>query len=369
MRTPLSDNHVELGARMVDFAGWEMPVQYAGILGEHRHTRTRVSLFDTCHMSEFIIRGPGALSALRAALACRVDGLQVGRCRYGFLLNADGGIVDDLICYRVEPEEYMIVANAGRREADAAALGQRTGTKAEFADASDEMAKIDLQGPNALTALLAVAGPAARGLPYYGFTRIEVAGVDALVSRTGYTGELGYELYVAPEDVVGLWERLLELPDVKPAGLGARDTLRLEMGYSLYGHELDESTTPLEAGLQWALPAHADYVGAEALARRSEEGIQKRLVGVQFQGRRAARQDAPLLADDDDEEVGKVTSGCFAPSVGAAVALGYAAPGFAQPGRKLAARVRGTRLPGTVVELPFYREGTARKKVNNEEGQ
>ncbi|MFO7957037.1 MAG: glycine cleavage system aminomethyltransferase GcvT [Candidatus Brocadiia bacterium] len=367
MRTTLFDNHVKLGARMVDFAGWEMPVQYTGILREHRHTRSRVSLFDTCHMSEFIVRGPGAVSALQRALACRVDDLRVGRCRYGFLLNRDGGVIDDLICYRLQPAEYMIVANAGRREADAAALRERIGTKADFADASDETAKIDLQGPAALDALLEVADAAARELPYYGFARMEVGGADALVSRTGYTGELGYELYVAPDEVAGLWEDLLELPDVQPAGLGARDTLRLEMGYPLYGHELDERTTPVEAGLDWALPADNEYFGAEALARRHEKGIERRLVGVRFEGRRAAREGAVLLAED--EEVGRVTSGCFAPSVGAAVALGYVAPGVAEPGRTLAAEVRGSRLPGTVVELPFYRQGTARKKVKSQEGK
>lgn len=366
MRTSLFDSHVNLGARMVDFAGWEMPVQYTGILGEHRHTRSRVSLFDTCHMSEFIVRGPGALSALRRALACRLDGLRVGRCRYGFLLNRDGGVIDDLICYRLQPAEYMIVANAGRREADGGALRERISTEADFSDASDKTAKLDLQGPGALDALLKVANPEPRELPYYGFARMDVAGVDALVSRTGYTGELGYELYVSLDEVVGLWERLLELSDVQPAGLGARDTLRLEMGYPLYGHELDESTTPPEAGLDWALPAHNEYVGAEALARRREEGIRRRLVGVKFEGRRAAREGAPLLADGD--EVGRVTSGCFAPSVGAAVALGYVAPGVAEPGRVLAAEVRGSRLPGTVAELPFYEEGTARTKVKSEEG-
>ena len=280
MRTPLFENHVALDARMVDFAGWQMPVQYAGILDEHRHTRTTVSLFDTCHMSEFFIRGPGAQSALRETLACRVERMAVGRCRYGFLLNAAGGVIDDLICYRSGPEEFMVVGNAGRREADAEALAERIGTQADFADVSDETGKIDLQGP---------------------------------------------------------------------AGLGARDTLRLEMGYPLYGHELDESTTPVEAGLEWALPAHDEYVGAGTVRRLREEGPERRLVGLRFSGRQAAREGARLLAAEN--EVGTVTSGSFGPSLGSAVALGYAAAAVAKPGQRLEAEARGRRLSGRVYTL------------------
>jgi len=366
MRTPLFGNHTTLGARMVDFAGWEMPVQYTGILGEHRHTRTAASLFDTCHMSEFLIRGPGAQSALRTALACRVDGLRVGRCRYGFLLNADGRVIDDLICYRLAPEEFMIAANAGRRQADGEALSGRVGHEVEFADVSDETGKIDLQGPAALDALLEVSDAAARALPYYGVARMDVAGMNTLVSRTGYTGELGFELYVPAAAVRALWDRLLAVPGVEPAGLGARDTLRLEMGYPLYGHELDESITPVEAGLAWALPAHSEYVGAGAVRRLREEGPERRLVGLQFNGRRAARRGAPLLAGE--KEVGSVTSGSFAPSIGSAVALGYAAAPVLEPGQKIEAEACGRRLPGRIAELPFYKNGTARMKVQREEG-
>lgn len=367
MRTPLFGSHIALDARMVGFAGWEMPVQYTGILDEHRHTRTAVSLFDTCHMCEFLIRGPRAQSALRGTLACRVERMAVGQCRYGFLLNTAGGVIDDLICCRPGPEEFMVVGNAGRQEADAKALEGRIGAQADFADISDETGKIDLQGPASLDALLQVSDQAAGALRYYGLARMNVAGIDALVSRTGYTGELGFELYVAAEDARALWERLLGVRGVEPAGLGARDTLRLEMGYPLYGHELDESTTPVEAGLEWALPAHSDYVGAGAVRRLREEGPERRLVGLRFSGRQAAREGAPLLAAEN--EVGAVSSGSFAPSLGSAVALGYAAAAVAKPGQRLEAKVRGRRLSGRIAGLPFYKDGTARTKLESQEGR
>ncbi len=365
MRTPLYQEHRLLGARMTEFAGWEMPLSYGGILGEHEQTRQRVSVFDTCHMSEFRVGGPRSEQALRRTLACRIDGLAVGRCRYGFLLNESGGVLDDLICYRVKREEFMIVANAGRREVDAGVLKERIGEEAIFEDVSDETAKIDLQGPDAPRALSQLAGPAVLQLAYYGCDRMGVAGIHTLVSRTGYTGELGYELYLPADRVQELWQGLLDVGGVQPAGLGARDTLRLEMGYPLYGHELDESTTPVEAGYAKMLPAHGEYPGAQAVCARVAQGVSRRLVGVRFDGRRAARPGDALTVDGED--AGRVTSGCFGPSVGRAIALGYVSAEMDRPGQEVAATIRDAELPGEIVELPFYRDGTARLEITSKE--
>ncbi len=347
---------------MVAFGGWEMPVQYRGILDEHRHTRQRASVFDTCHMSEFTVRGPGAAQALRSALACRLAALEVGQCRYGLLLNGSGGIVDDLVCYRTAGDEFMIVGNAGRRREDACALGERLAGRASFEDVSDRTAKLDLQGPQALRVLQQLCDDAVGALRYYHFTRMRVGGTEATVSRTGYTGELGYELYVSPDEVQGLWQRLLDLEGVEPAGLGCRDTLRLEAGYPLYGHEISESVNPVEAGLSWVLPAGAGYVGAEAVCRLGPEDVSRRLVGVRFEGRKAARRGDVLLCAG--EAAGEVTSGSFAPSVGCAVALGYVRADCSGAGTEVEADVKGRCIKGTIVDVPFYVTRAAERIAN-----
>jgi aminomethyltransferase len=348
---------------MVDFAGWDMPVQYAGILAEHEHTRTHVSLFDTCHMSEFRVWGARAEQVLGGAVACRVAGLPEGRCRYGFLLNERGGVLDDLICYRIQFEEFMVVANAGTRERDGEVLEERLkGTV--FEDISDQNGKIDLQGPGALAALSELSDGAAASLPYYGFRYMMVAGIDTLVSRTGYTGELGYELYVPAYRIGALWDALLEVEGVEPAGLGARDTLRLEMGYPLYGHEMDETVTPVEAGFGRMLP-RGSYPGAEAVESQLKGGVDERLVGIELEGRRAARPGDPVFRGD--EEAGRVTSGSYGPSLGRAIALARVPDASSKPGTEVAAEVRGTRIPGQIVELPFYKGGSVRAETEEEE--
>jgi aminomethyltransferase len=360
MRTPLYDRHVALGARMVDFAGWEMPVQYAGILTEHEQTRTHVSLFDTCHMSEFRVWGARAEQVLSGAVACCVSGLPEGRCRYGFLLNERGGVLDDLICYRIQFEEFMVVANAGTRRRDGEVLEERL-KGAVLDDISDETGKIDLQGPDSLGVLNGLSDGTAGSIPYYGFRYMMVAGIDTLVSRTGYTGELGYELYAPTYRIGALWDALLGSDGVEPAGLGARDTLRLEMGYPLYGHEMDETVTPVEAGFGRMVP-RGIYPGADAIARQLKRGVDEQLVGIEFEGRRAARAGDPVFRAGT--EAGRVTSGSFAPSVGCAIALARVAADAAGPGTALEADVRGSRIPGRVVDLPFYKDGTVRAETS-----
>ena len=359
MRTPLYDCHRALGARMVPFAGWDMPVQYAGILAEHAQTRSRASLFDTCHMSEFRVTGPGAVETVARAVACRVRTLDVGRCRYGFLLNESGGVLDDLLCYRLAEDEIMIVANAGTRQRDAEVLEQRL-AGVTFRDVSDATAKLDLQGPASMEVLQRLGAGDLCDLHYFHFRRTRLAGMDVLTSRTGYTGERGYELYVEPKHAADLWNRLLEDEAVEPAGLGARDTLRLEMALPLYGQELDESVTPVEANLDRFLPKAGGYVGAEAVAERARRGVDRRLAGIVFDGRRAARHGDAVTCPDPPGE-GTVTSGSFAPSLGCAVALAYLPPACTRTGTRVRAEVHGSRIDGRLADLPFYTNGTARE--------
>jgi len=359
MKTPLYACHVALGARMIPFAGWDMPLQYAGILPEHRHTRAQASLFDCSHMSEFRVTGPGAMEVVAKALACRVRTLDVGQCRYGFLLEESGGILDDLLCYRLDDEEVMIVANAGTHDRDAQVLGERL-AGVGFQDISAATAKIDLQGPASMDVLDRLGAGDLHDLPYFHARRTRLAGIDLLASRTGYTGERGYELYVEPPRAEALWNRLLEDEAVQPAGLGARDTLRLEMGMPLYGQDLDESVTPVEANLTAFLPKAGGYVGAEAVAEHTQRGPDRRLAGIIFDSRRAARH-GDAISCAAPAGAGTVTSGSFAPSLGCAVALAYLPPACTEPGTAVEAETRGSRITGRVTNLPFYTRATARE--------
>ncbi|MFW5982625.1 MAG: glycine cleavage system aminomethyltransferase GcvT [Candidatus Brocadiia bacterium] len=355
-RTPLHDRHEQLNARMVDFEGWRMPLQYEGILQEHRHTRETACVFDTCHMSQFRVEGDNAGRALSEALACRITSLGQNRCRYGFILNRSGGIIDDIVCYRTGSQSYLIVGNAGTRNQVAEVLRERLSGRAECRDVSDDTAKIDLQGPGSAEVVEELY-PRAAQLDYFEF----FSGESTIISRTGYTGELGYEFYVPSGKATTIWDHLLDRPDVRPAGLGARDTLRLEAGLPLYGHELDESTTPLEAGYGGFLPDQGGYVGADAIEQQKRNGIEVSLVGIQFEGRRAARPDDDLLSHG--EVVGSVTSGAFGPSVGCAIAMAYLEAGAAGPGQEVQAAVRSHRITGTTTEMPFYRNGTVQTSL------
>ena len=358
--TPLAAEHVALGAKMVPFAGWNMPVQYTeGILAEHHHTRKEVSLFDICHMGEFRLKGADSAARLDHALARSVTDQAVGVCRYNFLLNEQGGIIDDLIVYRIADTEFFIVVNAARREIDFETLSARLGSGLEFTDESDRTAKLDLQGPGS-AAVLAKLGLAPETLPkYYHFTTVKLFGMDMLLSRTGYTGELGFELYFDASRAIEVWRGLLADPVVKPAGLGARDTLRLEMGYPLYGHELNERITPVEAGFGPMLKLEntsRDFVGSQALRNGKPE---KLLIGLKLEGRRAARAGMTVLSGG--QPVGTVTSGAFAPSLNCAVAMALIDANSADRTSFEIDLVR-TRIPARKHGLPFYTDGTARKK-------
>lgn len=357
--TPLHAWHCSQGAKMAPFAGWDMPIQYAGIVAEHEHTRTGASVFDICHMGEFLVYGMGAAQALATAVTHTLDTLNQGKCRYGFLLNEQGGVLDDLIVYRLGAEMFMLVVNGACVESDYAVLRARLPQTVTLEDISHQTAKIDLQGPLSLDVLETVLGKEAHGdkkyrdIGYFSFCETRFDGQPMLVSRTGYTGELGYELYLPWECALPLWERVLADARVRPAGLGARDTLRLEAGLPLYGHELDAAHTPAEAGMGRMLTSTADYVG-----KASVQNIRQILVPVRMRDRRAAREGDALILPSGTV-VGRVTSGSFAPSLGYAVALAYVDNAYAHT-QNFIVRTARADLPATVTTLPFYTHGTAR---------
>ena len=343
---------------MVPFAGFDMPVQYTSILAEHEQTRARAAVFDICHMGEFYLSGQGAAAALGTAVTHDLETLAPGKCRYGFLLNPAGGIVDDLIIYCLEPDSYMLVVNGARIAVDFETVKSRLPAAGlTFTNASAETAKIDLQGPLAFAVLQDRVPGDFSGLKYFNFAWTDFEGAKLMVSRTGYTGELGYELFLPADKAVALWEALVADPRVAPAGLGARDTLRLEMGYPLYGQDLDEAHTPAEAGYGWLLTSPAAYAGKEGAGV-----IRQKLVALEIPGRRSARHGDAVL-DKAGKPVGVVTSASFAPSLGHAVALAYVTASAADA-KDFKIQAARAELPARRSALPFYKSGTARKSVN-----
>jgi len=354
--TPLSDWHRQHGAKMVPFAGFDMPVQYSSILAEHEHTRTKAAIYDICHMGEFHLSGQGAAAALSTIVTHDLDTLAPGKCRYGFLCNEAGGVIDDLIVYCLDTDSYMLVVNAARIAIDFDCIKARLPEGLVFTDDSEATAKIDLQGPLAYEVLRdRVPGDCSR-LKYFNFTWTEFAGAKVLISRTGYTGELGYELFLPATAALALWEALAADPRVLPAGLGARDTIRLEMGYPLYGQDLDEEHTPAEAGYGWLLTSPAEYVGKGKAAR-----LDAKLLALEIPGRRSARH-GDTVTDKTGATVGVVTSASFAPSLGHAIALAYIKAGAAEA-KEFRIKAARAELPAFRRTLPFYKNGTARKVV------
>jgi aminomethyltransferase len=353
-RTPLYESHLEAGAKLVDFAGWEMPVQYAGVIEEHRAVRTAAGLFDVSHMGEVRVKGAGAEAFLQRLTPNDVAKLTPGRAHYSGLLTERGTYVDDLLIYRLAPEDFLVVVNASNAPRDFEWIASRAaGDDVEVTDESDRYALLALQGPKALEILTPLASRDVSGLKYYGFAEGEVDGAPALISRTGYTGEDGFELYVSPADAPRLWRRLLD-SGASPAGLGARDTLRLEAAMALYGHEIDETTTPFEAGLAWVVKLDkGDFLGRDALAAQKARGLARKLVGFEVQGRGIARQGHGVVSAEG--KVGDVTSGTWSPTFEKALGMAYVPSALAATGTPLTLDVRGRSLPAVVVETPFYR--------------
>lgn len=359
MRTPLYRKHVNLNARMAPFSGWDMPIQYEGILAEHQWTRTNTSVFDTCHMGEFSLRGPSARSDLERLLTQNVSSIAEGQARYGYLLRDDGGCLDDLTCYRFGPQHFWLIVNAGTLQADAEWIRSHLSPGTEFEDLSPRTAKLDVQGPKARTDLEAAFGVKLPDLRYFRFTTQRLAGIPTVISRTGYTGEFGYELYFPAAAALDFWEIILKSGAIKPAGLGARDTLRLEAGYPLYGHELGTNQTPVAAARGQFMDFGKNFIGRDACLRDRDKGCKRYLCGLRLNSKRAARAHDKVVIGQS--EVGEVTSGSLAPSLNTAVALAYIDDAHTAQGTQLEIESRGARLSAEVAVLPFYQDGTARR--------
>ncbi len=354
-RTPLFSAHVKAGARMVPFGGWEMPVQYRGIVEEHRTVRAAVGCFDVSHMGEFEVEGPGALPALQRLTTNDVAALEVGQIQYSVLCHEHGGIVDDLTVYRLAADRYMITVNAGNIDKDWTHVTTHGGG-ARWRNVSEATGLIAVQGPKAEALVGRLAELDVTRIGYYRFAQGKVAGVTTLVSRTGYTGEDGFELYAPAAEAERLWNALIEAgraDGVAPIGLGARDTLRLEMRYALYGNDIDDTTNPLEAGLGWVVkPAKGDFLGRAAIERVRAAGPARKLVGIEMTERAVARHGYPVVKDG--APTGVVTSGSYGPSVDRYIAMAYVGSAHAAVGTELGVEIRGQVKSARVVKTPFH---------------
>jgi aminomethyltransferase len=360
--TPLDQWHRDHGARMVPFAGYSMPVQYdftgglatrckGGVMAEHLHCREKAVLFDVSHMGQAMLHGPGAAAALERLVCGDISGLKPNRQRYTLLTTASGGILDDLMVANLGPEGLFVVVNASRKAVDFAHIGSVTNVTV-----LEDRALLALQGP-AAAPVMARVSPGAADLPFMGVARLPVAGLDCVVSRSGYTGEDGFEISVPRDMTVTLANRLIENPEVVPAGLGARDSLRLEAGLCLYGNDIDETTSPIDAALTWAIGKRRkmewDFLGGAEIRARLDGGPPRKRVGIRPDGRAPAREHTVIMTPDGQEMVGEITSGGFGPSLNGPMAMGYVRRDMSDDGSKLSLLVRGKPLPATVVPLPF----------------
>ena len=342
---------------MVEFAGWEMPVQYTGVIAEHQAVRRQAGLFDVSHMGEIEVRGPGALDFCQGISANDVARMSEFRAQYNLLLNERGGVVDDVIFYRLPADAFFICVNASNIDKDYSWIAEHAGATVEVENVSAKYAQLALQGPVAAKIIQPLTSANLGTMKSFHFAFADVGSVRCLVARTGYTGEDGFELYCNAADAVQLWSTLLQAgapAGLVPAGLGARDTLRLEKAYPLYGHELDDDTTPLEAGLEWVTKfSKPTFVGREALLKQKQEGVKRRLVGLELLGSGIARSGYELLKDG--QSIGRVSSGTKSPSLGKSIALAYVVSAQAQLGNEIEVEIRGRRVQAKIVSLPFYR--------------
>lgn len=357
--TALARVHRALGAKMVPFAGYDMPVSYEGVNAEHQTVREGVGVFDVSHMGEFLIEGPQALDLIQYVTTNDASKLEVGKAQYSCLPNEQGGIVDDLIVYRLKDETYLLVVNASNIEKDwdhISKYNERFG--ARMRNLSDAYSLLAIQGPRAAEAMQPLTSADLQAIPFYHFVVGDFAGIPhVIISATGYTGSGGFEIYCKNEEVEQIWEKVFEAGapyGIKPIGLAARDTLRLEMGYCLYGNDIDDSTSPLEAGLGWITKLGKDFVNRDGLSRQKEAGVSRRLVGFELQERGIPRQGYPIT-DAQGEVLGQVTSGTMSPSLNKGIGLGYVPVVQAAPGTTIYIQIRKNLVPATVVKPPFYR--------------
>ncbi len=360
-RTPLYPIHKRYDARMIDFGGWEMPVHYTGILAEHQAVRNAAGLFDVSHMGEFLLSGPDAFPFLQRMTTNDLRRCKVGQAQYTLLCTERGTVVDDLIVYRLEEARFLLCVNAANRRKDFTWLFDHRSAEERVVleDVSDDFALLALQGPRAAEILAAATPFDPSGVAPFHLREGNLGGIEAIVARTGYTGEDGFELFLPPQGAVSLWERLMEAGTplgLLPAGLGARDTLRLEMGYSLYGHELTEEISPLEAGLSWVVKLDkGPFVGRDALAQEKEKGPRRRKIGFTTGKRGIPRQGYAILHPERDDLLGSVTSGSHAPSLGQAVGMGLVERQAFDSLTRIRIAIRKRQVDADVVPLPFYR--------------
>jgi len=355
--TALNDKHKALGAKMVPFAGYEMPVQYEGVNIEHETVRNHLGVFDVSHMGEFLIEGPNALALIQSVSSNDASTLTVGRAQYSCLPNDTGGIVDDLIVYRLKPETYLLVVNASNIEKDWNWIVSKNHMGAIIRNLSDDYALLAIQGPKAIEAMQSLTGLDLKSIKFYHFEVGDFAGIEhVIVSATGYTGSGGFEIYCKNSEVKQIWDMVLEAGHdfgIKPIGLAARDTLRLEMGYCLYGNDIDDTTSPIEAGLGWITKFSKTFTNAEALQRQKKLGVKKKLVGFELQDRGIPRH-GYAIANASGDTIGRVTSGTMAPSLKKGIGMGYVSTEFANVGTHINIQIRKKSIPAIVVKTPFY---------------
>jgi aminomethyltransferase len=355
--TPLQAEHEKLGASFTDFGGWNMPVRYGSDLAEHHAVRSSAGLFDISHMAEFWLSGKDAGAVLDRALVNPPSEIAVGRAKYNMICNSDGGVIDDLIVYRISDEEFLVIANAGNRDAVSKALIERNFGESKVEDQSDHWALLAIQGPKATGILQKISSIELEPLKYYSIASGDLAGVKTYFCRTGYTGEDGFEVLVPASEAAKVWNLILETggEDLTPCGLAARDTLRLEAGMPLYGHELGLERSPFEAGLGRSVKLEREFVGSEALEKTKTQGITSKLYGLVGEGKRAARADYEVFLPGSTTVLGRVTSGALSPTLGYPIAMAYLNQIDLEVGAELEVDIRGTRTPFKVSQLPFYK--------------
>jgi len=356
-KTPLYDEHVRLGAKMFEFAGWVMPLQYESITSEVKAVRECVGVFDVSHMGEILIEGPDTVEFVDKMITNDFSSLKIDHAIYTVMCNENGGIVDDLLVYKFSKERAMLVVNAANIEKDYNwILSHSKGYNVSVKNVSEDFVLVAFQGPKAQEILQKIASIRLENIEYYHFTEARIRGVKGYISRTGYTGEDGFEIFVKPEVGVTLWRTLLEFAAKyggKPAGLGARDLCRLEASYMLYGEDMDENTTPFEVGLSWVVKFRKDFIGKKALLELKEKGVERRIVGLVLKGKSIARHGYKVFKEG--EEIGKVTSGNYSPTLEKSIALAIVRSGSVEIGDKVEVEVRGRKIEAEVVKLPFYR--------------
>lgn len=355
----LNDLHMALGGKMVPFAGYNMPVRYSSDIEEHKTVREGVGVFDVSHMGEFMVTGPKALELIQKVTSNDASKLTNGQAQYSCFPNETGGIVDDLIVYKFEDEKYMLVVNASNIDKDWAWINQHNTMGAELKNISDSISLFAVQGPKAIDAMQSLTPVNLSDVKFYHFTVGKFAGVkDVIISGTGYTGAGGFEIYVKNEDAEKVWKAIFEAGkdfDIKPIGLGARDTLRLEMGYCLYGNDINDETSPLEAGLGWITKFTKEFINSENLKKQKESGVDKKLVGFILQERGIPRAHYPIV-NNTGEVIGEVTSGTQSPSMGVGIGLGYVKSEYAAPGTEIAISIRNKNLAAKIEKLPLYKK-------------